>query len=933
MSIGLADIFASVRLNLETGKFETDALKSADLVAGKMGNVLKKAMTGALGAGAGMAFASMTRGALELDRATAEFTAQTGASAAAAREFKDTLADLNKTNVQNITEIGATLTALKQHFNLSGEAAKEAAAAFLDFSRVAGTDAATAAGNFDELVDSGVISIGQMAGYMDVLTVSHQKFGVNIADTVAALVKFAPAMTAFGISTEEATGYINLFSEMGLNAEVSTKAFNLALQKVKSPDELKRLISEITATEDPFLRAQLASDLFGKRAGVQLANALKPGSGGIAAWTVTMEEAAGATERAGDALDESFTGKAALAIKAVTGSMAELGDQFGELLIAAAVLGPTIVGLGSTLVGALVGAVGGVPLIIAGFGVGFALAVNQLFELAGAGAREGFRYGFQTGDVTGPARTFGPMANALVPEAKAAFVPVGVAAAGGLTDGLTIAAPSFNAAAHGFAMAGGAATAAGFAAGARPLVQVTHELGFQSAVEFGAGAESALSTIVSTGKQLMEAFAHPLNVARLKTKLAGALHAKALVDGLNAGDPAVRGAAHAQAIAILTYLDALKGPAYVAGRNAALATAKGFREVAAKQGDIFKGTNLKNMAGDIESIYPSYESQVAKLAISPGTIQGNKALADVIKELGGAAETAGNKAASGADKAKAKAKQLADAYKDKLTSALDKAKDKAKKFFDDLHEKNVKAIQDTRDLANAQLDAQIGAINAEVQAARDEIERVRDARRLAELQAAVANAETDEQRASAQTALDDWLADQRIQQMERDAKAKIDVLELQKKANDDLAAEQVKAEDARYAAQTAAFDKEIKALEAHLAKHPVAWKVANDAILKVLADSGVGYAAAGAKIIATFVSGLQSGLAGIAGAATLPALSATSGTLQAAAAAPAALGAAGTLNVGTINISGASGDPKIMVQDFMAELQRERLRQGMSFGG
>ena len=390
-------------------------------------------------------------------------------------------------------------------------------------------------------------------------------------------------------------------------------------------------------------------------------------------------------------------------------------------------------------------------------------------------------------------------------------------------------------------------------------------------------------------------------------------------------------------MSILVYLDALKGPAYVAGRNAAIATANGYRAAAARlfAGDVGIASALNMAAGQIESIYPSYASQIAKLKPDSGTIQGNKDLADIIKMLGGEAETAGQKAGGAADKAKDKAKQLADALKEKVAAAFDKAKESADKFFDDLHEGNLKAINDTRDLANATLDAEIGAINAEVQAARDQLETIRDARRLAELQKAVADAETDEQRASAQTALDDWLADQRIDQMEKDAKAKIGVLDLQKKANDDLAAEQVKAEDERYKAQTAAFDKEIKALEAHLAKHPVAWKVANDAILKVLADSGVGYANAGAQVIAQFVSGLQRGLAGVtalAGAATLPALTATSGTLQQPLAAPGAVGGAGGLNVGTINISGASGDPKVLVADFLAELQRERLRQGMSFG-
>jgi hypothetical protein len=43
---------------------------------------------------------------------------------------------------------------------------------------------------------------------------------------------------------------------------------------VKSPEELQRLIDDISNTADPFLRAQKAADLFGQKAGPKLANAL-----------------------------------------------------------------------------------------------------------------------------------------------------------------------------------------------------------------------------------------------------------------------------------------------------------------------------------------------------------------------------------------------------------------------------------------------------------------------------------------------------------------------------------------------------------------------------------------------------------------------------------------------------------------------------------
>jgi len=400
----------------------------------------------------------------------------------------------------------------------------------------------------------------------------------------------------------------------------------------------------------------------------------------------------------------------------------------------------------------------------------------------------------------------------------------------------------------------------------------SRDAGWNVAIAFGDGAQSAQSDIVATGTRLMLAWQHPLNIARVKSMLAGALHAKALVDGLNAGDPAVRGASASMAVSILTYLDALKGPAFVAGQNTAWALAKGLESqlAGAKLGGIMAGWVA---VGQLRSIWPTYQEQIAKLAVSPGTIQGNKDLAAAIKALGGSGLLASEdlkKLGSAAADAKAKLKGLADDAKVNLATAFDNAKTSARTFFDELHSKNSRAISDANDLANAILDSQIGAISAEVQAARDALSAVQEARQLASLQAAIPAAQaaaydpSDPTAAAAhqqaieqaQEALSDFLAEQNIKRLEQDARLRIDALELQQKANDDAAALAQTAEDARYAAQVKAFDKEMAALLAYLNKHPAAWKATSDKVLKLLTDNGVTYAAAGANLGKAFADGL-----------------------------------------------------------------------------
>jgi hypothetical protein len=346
----IADIFAAVRLNLETGTFEVDAAKVAGSVGDSMSTKLNSNLKSALGAGigalAGAGLAGAISGATRLNELAGEYQVQTGANVAEAKAFSGVLNDLFKNAHQGYDEIAQTLIGLKTHFNLAGQEAKALAAGVLDFAEVAGGGGVAAVERLNSLVKTGVIAQADMGVTMDKLVASRQLFGVDINATIDNLVKFAPAMNAAGISTDQALGLMNLFGKAGISADRATMGFSKALSKVKSPEELTRLVADISNTEDPFVRAQKAADLFGVRAGAQLANALRPGQGGIEAFIPTLDQYSNAVEKAGEANDSTFGGWALLQLHKFQGALADvaggLGTSSDAILMAAALLGPRL---------------------------------------------------------------------------------------------------------------------------------------------------------------------------------------------------------------------------------------------------------------------------------------------------------------------------------------------------------------------------------------------------------------------------------------------------------------------------------------------------------------------------------------------------------------------------------------------------------------
>jgi Phage-related minor tail protein. len=354
--MNIADILASVHLNLETGEFEASAIKSADKVGATFGSKLKTALRGAIGAGIGLGVGAVLTGANQLDAATRQLQADTGMTAQEAGKAEHALAGMYRNNLQGFDAIGAAMAKVHNDLGLTGAAADATTAKFLKFSTATGQDAAAAVTQADDTLDAWNLTAADSGPLLDGLIADHQKFGGVISDSESALAKLAPAMTAANLTIDDGRGLLNLFNVAGIDASKAPVALAHALSLVKSPEELKRLIADITATKDPFERAQKAIALFGARAGPQLAAALA--SGGLDTYTIDANTAAGATEKAAAAVESGFGAQFKLILKNAGGALAEFGTNFGDLAMIASAFGPGMVKAIGGALGGLAGLIG-----------------------------------------------------------------------------------------------------------------------------------------------------------------------------------------------------------------------------------------------------------------------------------------------------------------------------------------------------------------------------------------------------------------------------------------------------------------------------------------------------------------------------------------------------------------------------------------------
>jgi len=353
-------------------------------------------------------------------------------------------------------------------------------------------------------------------------------------------------------------------------------------------------------------------------------------------------------------------------------------------------------------------------------------------------------------------------------------------------------------------------------------------------------------------------------------RLVGMLTAQDLVEGLKSQDPAVYAQAVATQKLITERLDELTNGAYSAGQNTTGNLAKGLSDANAIG---MLEAALKQIGGPIAAFLDSMSGSTFFSNILDQTVSRLQTAQDASRALTNTWNSQFKPSAQAvADAMKGVNSELANnsrtsAAMSQLNSAFSQIQASAHRFFDEVHRGNLKAIDDALKHKNALLDIKKELNQAPVTAAQKALDFQRQQQEEARLRLAVTQATDPQARHDAIVALQDFLQQKHINQMQAEVDLANDVIDQQKAANEAQAEAQKEAENQRYQDQVESFDRQLELLRRYLEKHPGEWQKANERVLSLLKSYGIDYHNAGSLLGQNFVDGLKEQVAAAQAAA------------------------------------------------------------------
>jgi TP901 family phage tail tape measure protein len=272
---------------------------------GKVGANLTKKMTLpilALGAGAVAAFN-------EVDKGLDAVAIGTGATGEALQDLQKTFKNVAKNSTQGMEEVGNVVAELNTRLGLTGTPLEELSTKMLQFARITGVDSTVATQKVTRAMNDAGIAAGDADKFLDMLLLTSQKTGITVDTLADKMTKFGSPMRQLGFSAEETAALLGSFELAGVNTDLVMGALRQSLGRLAKagekdlPGALRKGIKAIQDAQTGGEAAALAIELFGSRAGPDMAAAIREGRLSIEDLVAELEGAEGTLDATAEAVE------------------------------------------------------------------------------------------------------------------------------------------------------------------------------------------------------------------------------------------------------------------------------------------------------------------------------------------------------------------------------------------------------------------------------------------------------------------------------------------------------------------------------------------------------------------------------------------------------------------------------------------------------
>jgi len=292
------------------GKQLDDGVKKG-LNAKAAGAAAGKALAVGIGAGIAGGVALFKIGET-FDAAFDTIRVGTGATGEALEGLKEDFAEVFKNVPADAQTVGTAIADLNTRLGLTGEPLQDLSEQFINLSRITETDLAGNINTLTRVFGDWGIAADELPGTLDQVFRASQASGIGLEQLSASVVQFGAPLRNLGFGFEESLALLSQFDKAGVNTSTVFAGLKAGVGKLAKagedvPATFRRVLDEIQALGPGTEATAAAIELFGQRAGPDLADAIAGGKfeidallGAITDGSDTINQAAADTASFGE---------------------------------------------------------------------------------------------------------------------------------------------------------------------------------------------------------------------------------------------------------------------------------------------------------------------------------------------------------------------------------------------------------------------------------------------------------------------------------------------------------------------------------------------------------------------------------------------------------------------------------------------------------
>jgi phage tail tape measure protein, TP901 family, core region len=240
----------------------------------------------------------------EIDEAYDNIVAGTGATGKALEDLQNSFDVVFGSMPVDASDASTAIADLNTRFGFTEDALEDASKSFLKFSKVNKTDLSTSIALVSRAMGDAGVDSNDYAKILDSLTAASQASGISIEKLTENVTKYGAPMRALGFDIEDSIALFAQWEKSGVNTEIAFSGMkkaisNFAASGKDAKTEFRKTLEEIQKCPDIASATTKAIEVFGAKAGPDLADAIRGGR-------FSVEEMMKVIENSGGILEQSY---------------------------------------------------------------------------------------------------------------------------------------------------------------------------------------------------------------------------------------------------------------------------------------------------------------------------------------------------------------------------------------------------------------------------------------------------------------------------------------------------------------------------------------------------------------------------------------------------------------------------------------------------